>query len=93
MYIHLAQSLHVTKQTLKPRKMKLTKEHKKALIHDLNDTIDKIDLQKRCMNSKENKLESGEENPVIAWHEIELFLLEEKKRIIEQSLVEDEIDF
>jgi len=67
--------------------MTLTKEHKKALINDLNETIKKIDLQERILAENEKS------EDMKCWHEMELFQLENQKRLIENSLINGEIDF
>lgn len=67
--------------------MELSKEHKKALMHDLAECIKSIDLQERIIN-KDDK-----DKRQLAWHEMELFLLQGKKRLIEQSIIDGEIDF
>ena len=67
--------------------MKLSKEHKKSFLFDFEETIKAIDLQERIINKAEK------DSTQLAWHETELFLLQEKKRIIGNALINGEIDF
>jgi hypothetical protein len=66
--------------------MKLTKEHRECLLDELKKTQADLDLQKQCL--LENKLENLKDR-----FEMHCFLAEQRIKLIEQTLINNEIDF
>ena len=66
--------------------MKLNKKHRSSLIHNLEGVNKDIETQKEILLKSKNE-------DLKEWREIDIFLLEKKKELIEQSLIENEIDF
>lgn len=66
--------------------MELNKNHRECLINDLDKAKEELDLQKAILNRAEN-------DHLKEWNEIHIFLAEERIKLIERSLIENEIDF
>ena len=66
--------------------MQLNKNHRESLLNELQKTNEEIDLG-RSLN-RENQTEHFKD-----WQDIKMFLLEERVKLIEKSLIENEIDF
>lgn len=75
--------------------MVLKKSHREALLQKLNDVNEAIELNKavslKWLNAKNNDGKASEH--VVDWHDIDLFILQEQKKLIETSLIENDIDF
>lgn len=74
--------------------MKLKKSHREALISKLNEVNEEISL-KESINQKWLRAEEKDKpsDDVVDWHDMEMFLLKNKKSLIEKSLVDNDIDF
>ena len=66
--------------------MELQKQHREALINELQKAKEDKELQELCLNKRDN-------DHLIGWWEIHIFLAKERIKIIEQSLINNEIDF
>lgn len=66
--------------------MILTRKHRLALISELVKAKEDLDNSKACLNSQESK-------EVKEHFEIAMFLAEQRVKLIEQSLIDNEIDF
>lgn len=66
--------------------MKLNQHHREALLNELTKAKEDKELQNRC-------LEENKETNLVHWFEINSFLAEERIKLIEKSLVDNEIDF
>lgn len=75
--------------------MELKKSHRESLLGKLNDVNENIELNKSISLSwakaKDNDGKASEH--VVDWHDMDLFILQNTKKLIEQSLVDNEIDF
>ena len=66
--------------------MQLEKQHREALINALNRAKEDKELAELVIqNKKDNNLDG--------FHDIHLFLAEQRIKLIEQSLIDNEIDF
>jgi hypothetical protein len=66
--------------------MTLNKQHRECLLDELQKATEDLDLQKQCLlNSKNDHLKDR-------W-EIHIFLAEQRIKLIQQSLIDNEIDF
>jgi hypothetical protein len=69
--------------------MELNKQHREALLNTLEKTKDSLNSRKSFLKlNTENKL-----NPLVEWDEIDIFLLQKQIELIEQSLINNEIDY
>ena len=66
--------------------MELNKQHRECLIDELNKAKEDLDLQKECL------LKSKDDHLKERW-EIHIFLAQERVKLIEKSLIDNEIDF
>jgi len=66
--------------------MELTKQHREALLKELTIAKEDRRLQVLC-------LENDEQKDLKQWFEISLFLAEQRIKLIEQSLIDNEINF
>lgn len=66
--------------------MKLTKQHREALINELEKAKEEKDLAELVIRKKEDDHLDG-------WHDIHLFMAQQKIKLIEQSLIDNQIDF
>lgn len=66
--------------------MELQKQHREALINQLEKANDEKILTELIMSKKKD-------NDFDGWHEIRLFMVLQKIKLIEQSLINNEIDF
>lgn len=66
--------------------MELARKHRVALLNELEKAKEELDTAKSCLNSENN--ENIKEH-----FEISMFLAQQKIKLIEQSLIDNEIDF
>ena len=66
--------------------MQLEKQHRQALINELHKAKEVLELERKYLNKKEF------EN-LKQVNEMSMFLAQERIKIIEQSLIDNEIDF
>lgn len=66
--------------------MELNKNHRQALLDELQKAKEDLSIQKKCLNKEEGE-------SLINWFEISMFLAQERIKLIEKSLIENEIDF
>lgn len=66
--------------------MELNRDHRQALLNELQKAKDDLYTQEQC-------LLNHEEESLINWLEISMFLAQERIKLIEKSLIENEIDF
>lgn len=66
--------------------MELTKQHREALINELEKAKEDKDLAELVIRNKKDDHLDG-------WHDIHLFMAQQKIKLIEQSLIDNEIDF
>lgn len=75
--------------------MELKKSHREALLHKLNEVNEAIDLNKsislKWLNAKTDDGKASEH--VVDWHDIDLFMLQQQKKLIETSIADNNIDF
>ena len=69
--------------------MKLHKTHREALISKLKELNEELDIQKRTLESFVAK----KDEDMAKFTEIGIFLIEKQIELIEQSLIDNEIDF
>jgi hypothetical protein len=65
--------------------MELTKQHREALLNELQNAKENKELQEIRLNKKEN-------DHLIGWIETHIFLAQERIKLIEQCLINNEID-
>ena len=74
--------------------MELKKSHREALITKLESVNEKIELNKSISlgwhNAKEDEKQTAH---LVDWHDMDLFLFQEEKKLIEKSLIDNDIDF
>lgn len=70
--------------------MQLNNNHRESLLNELQKTREEIDLGTSIRNSKQadNQTEHFKD-----WQDITMFLLQERVKLIEKSLIDNEIDF
>jgi hypothetical protein len=70
--------------------MKLNNNHRESLLNELQKTREEIELGTSIRNSKQadNQTEHFKD-----WQDIKMFLLQERVKLIEKSLIDNEIDF
>lgn len=66
--------------------MQLTKQHREALLNELNKVKEDKELQELCLKERES-------DNLSRWTEIHIFLAEQRIKLIEKSLIDNEIDF
>lgn len=66
--------------------MELTKKHREVLLSELTKANEDFKIQKSSL--KDNRAKHLSE-----WFEIAIFLAEQRIKLIEQSLIDNEIDF
>jgi len=70
--------------------MELNKNHREALINELEKAKEDLGTQTRGLQNAKAKTE---DNHLIEWFEIGMFLAEQRIILIEKSLINNEIDF
>lgn len=73
-------------ENLKPISMKLEKQHREALINELDNAKEEKELAELVIRNKTDDNLDG-------WHDIRLFMAQQKIKLIEQSLIDNQIDF
>ena len=66
--------------------MTLNNNHREALLNELQKAKEDKELQELCLNKRED-------DHLIGWYEIHIFLAEQRIKLIEKSLIDNEIDF
>lgn len=66
--------------------MQLNNNHRESLLNELQKTREEIDLGTTILN--EHITEHFKD-----WQDIKMFLLQERVKLIEKSLIDNEIDF
>jgi hypothetical protein len=66
--------------------MKLERQHREALLNELQ----KARAEKE---SQEFRLNRREDDEFVKWVEIDIFLADQRIKLIEKSLIDNEIDF
>jgi hypothetical protein len=66
--------------------MKLEKQHREALIDELGKAKEEKELAKLFIKNKTD-------NDLDGWYNIRLFMAEQKIKLIEKSLIDNQIDF
>jgi hypothetical protein len=66
--------------------MELTRRHREALINELEKAKEQKDLAELVIRKKGDDHLDG-------WHDIRLFMAQQKIKLIEQSLIDNQIDF
>jgi hypothetical protein len=66
--------------------MTLNNNHRESLLNELQKTREEIDLGTSI--NKDSQTEHFKD-----WRDIKMFLLQEKVKLIEKSLIDNEIDF
>lgn len=79
-------TLLIFTKNLKPISMKLEKQHREALINELDKAKEEKELAELVIRNKTDDHLDG-------WHDIRLFIAQQKIKLIEQSLVDNQIDF
>ena len=70
--------------------MELQKKHRQKLLYTLEEAKEELKKNQECLND----LEAGEDNrELIPSFEISLFLSQQKIKLIEKCLIDNEIDF
>ena len=73
-------------ENLKPISMKLEKQHREALINELDNAKEEKELAELVIRNKTDDNLDG-------WHDIHLFMAQQKIKLVEQSLIDNQIDF
>ena len=76
--------------------MELLKEHRQSLLNELEKAKADLELQKKCLHKEESKRAvslSDTNSDLLEWFEISCFLAQERIKLIEKSLIENEIDY
>lgn len=73
-------------ENLKPISMKLEKQHREALINELDKAKEEKELAELVIRNKTDDNLDG-------WHDIHLFMAQQKIKLVEQSLIDNQIDF
>ena len=68
--------------------MTLNKNHRESLLNELVKTKEEIDLGNSIKRNGQNNTEHFND-----WQDIKMFLLQERVKLIEKSLIDNEIDF
>jgi len=68
----------------------LNKNHREALLEDLSKCNDKIESITNCINSTK---EDDPKSTLLDWWDMDLFLEQNRKQLIEKSLIDNEIEF
>jgi serine phosphatase RsbU (regulator of sigma subunit) len=70
--------------------MQLNNNHRESLLNELQKAKEEIELARFVQNSsdKEQFTEHFKD-----WQDIKMFLLQERVKLIEKSLIENEVDF
>jgi hypothetical protein len=66
--------------------MKLERQHREALLNELQKT-------RAEKESQELRLNHNEDDEFVKWTEINIFLEDQRIKLIEKSLIDNEIDF
>ena len=66
--------------------MQLNKNHRESLLNELIKAKDELDLGKSLNRTNQT-------DDFIDWQDMKLFLLQERVKLIEKSLIENEVDF
>lgn len=70
--------------------MQLNKNHRESLLTELEKVKEEIELGKSAQNTSNSEYYTEHFKD---WQNIRLFLLQEKVKLIEKSLIDNEIDF
>ena len=70
--------------------MQLNKTHRESLLNELQKTTEEIDLAISVKNSSNSEQQTEHFKD---WQDIKIFLLQERFKLIEKSLIDNEIDF
>ena len=70
--------------------MQLNNNHRESLLNELQKTREEIDLGTAVANSKQAQQQTEHFKD---WQDIKIFLLQERVKLIEKSLIENEVDF
>lgn len=76
--------------------MELLKEHRQSLLNELEKAKADLELQTKCLHKEESKRVvnlSDTNNDLYEWFEIACFLATERIKLIEKSLIENQIDY
>jgi hypothetical protein len=68
--------------------MKLNNNHRESLLTELVKAREEIDLGNSVKRNSKNNTEHFRD-----WQDIKMFLLQERVKLIEKSLIDNEIDF
>lgn len=66
--------------------MKINKNHRESLLNELQKATEDLSIQKKCFDKEEDESLKN-------WFEISMFLAQKKIKLIEKSIVENEINF
>lgn len=65
--------------------MELTKNHREALLNELEKAQKDADLQETCMNKEKDELAQ--------WFDVGFFLAQQRIGLIRKALIDNEIDY
>ena len=66
--------------------MTTNKEHNQSLLNALSKTIEEIEIKKICLDN------AKKDDPIVFWHETDLWLAEQRKETIEKALINQDLD-
>lgn len=69
--------------------MDLNKQHREAFLSEFQKAKDDLELQKLV---RIKQVERGDDS-LVGWNEVQTFLAENRIKLIEKSLIENEIEF
>lgn len=69
--------------------MDLNKQHREAFLNELQKAKGDLELQKLCRRKQLEK----EDFSLVEWNEVNTFLADERIKLIEKSLIKNEIEF
>lgn len=72
--------------------MELNNEHRKSLLNELAKAKEELTLQNICLIKEQAKRES-DSTDLVECFEVACFLAQERIKLIEKSLIENEIDY
>lgn len=67
--------------------MKLNQNHREAFLNQLEKAQNDLETEKTCLRQTQPN------DPLENWHEVSIFIQEQKIDLIKKSLIENEIDF
>lgn len=68
-------------------KIELTKNHREALLNELDKAQQEAETQGDCLRKQKP------EDSITEWFDIGLFLAEQRIKLIKQALIDNEIDY